>query len=78
VATWSETAAVNDNGDSGGRKKGTALLADIQDQVRHLIETKPEMSDPAIAAIVGVRTDAGISDAFGSSTLKAYRPVHSR
>jgi hypothetical protein len=24
-----------------------------------------------------VRTDAGISDAFGSSTLKAFRPVHS-
>jgi hypothetical protein len=47
-------AAVNDSGDSGGRKKGTALPADTQDQVRHLIETKPEMSDPAIAAIVGV------------------------
>ena len=24
-----------------------------------------------------LRTDAGISDAFGSSTLKAFRPVHS-
>ena len=24
-----------------------------------------------------VRTDAGISNAFGSSTLKAFRPVHS-
>jgi hypothetical protein len=26
---------------------------------------------------MGLRTDAGISDAFDSSTLKAFRPVHS-
>ena len=28
-------------------------------------------------SFVQVRTDAGISDAFDSSTLKAFRPVHS-
>ena len=33
---------------------------------------------PVLAvAIDRLRTDAGISDAFGSSTLKAFRPVHS-
>jgi hypothetical protein len=43
-----------DSGDSGDRKKGTALPADIKAQVRHLIETEPEMSNAAIGEAVGV------------------------
>jgi hypothetical protein len=47
-------AAGDDSGASDGRKKGVSLPDEIKAQVRHLIESKPEMSNAAIGKAVGV------------------------
>jgi hypothetical protein len=46
-------AAVSDSGDSGSRK-GASLTDAHRDEVRRLIETHPEMSNPAIGKALGV------------------------
>lgn len=47
-------AAVNDSADSDDRKKGFPLTEPHRDEVRRLIETKPEMSNGAIGKALGV------------------------
>jgi len=49
-------AVGSDSGDSGGRKN--APLTDAhRDQVRRMLETKPEMSNRAISDALGVSTE---------------------
>src|SRR4051812_22112649 len=47
-------AVGSDSADSGDRKRGLPLTDAHRDEVRRLIETHPEMSNPAIGKALGV------------------------
>jgi hypothetical protein len=58
VARGARTAikptAASDSADSGDRKRGLPLTDAHRDEVRRLIETNPEMSNPKIGEALGV------------------------
>ena len=53
----SKPAAVSDSADIGDRKRGIPLTDAHRDEVLRLIETHPEMSNPAIGKALGVSGD---------------------
>jgi hypothetical protein len=50
--------ASGDSADSEGGKKSNSLPAYVRDKVRDLIETNPEMKNPAIGKAVGISKES--------------------
>ena len=61
----------------GGQARYSDLAIETSLILRTVFHQPLRQTEGLVGSLLELRTDAGISDAFGSSTLKVFRPVHS-